>query len=77
MDQPRTALWIREWIIFALSIGLGGHVALGLVLHDPGPRPWQDTGWNALFIGLIIYALFQVGRSVFLLLRGRRARRNA
>lgn len=75
MDQARKAVWAREWIIFALSIGLGGHVALGLVLHNPSPRPWQDTGWSAFFIGLFIYVLFQAGRSIFLVIRARRAKR--
>ena len=66
-------VWAREWIIFALSIGLGGHVALGLVLHDPSTR--QGIGWKAVLIGLFIYVLFQAGRSVILWLRARRAKR--
>ncbi len=65
MEQATKVVWAREWIIFALSIGLGGHVALGLVLHDPSARQWQDAGWNAFFIGLFIYVLFQAGRSSF------------
>jgi hypothetical protein len=77
MEQERKAIWIREWIIFALSIGLGAHVALGLILHDSAPRPAQDMAWNALLIGLIIYAVFQAGRSVFLFLRARRPKPDA
>jgi hypothetical protein len=75
MQQDTKAVWAREWIIFALSIGLGGHVALGVVLHDPSPRQWQDIGWNVVFFGLCIYILFQGGRSLFLFLRSRRATR--
>ena len=54
MEQSRKMLWLREWIIFALSIGLGGHVALGLILHDPASELWGNIGWNAFFIGLFI-----------------------
>jgi hypothetical protein len=75
MQQEKKAVWAREWIIFAISIGLGGHVALGVVLHDPSPRQWQDIGWNVVFFGLFIYVLFQGGRSLFLVLRTRRANR--
>ena len=74
MEQATKAVWAREWIIFALSIGLGGHVALGLVLHDPSGRQWQDAGWNAFFIGLFIYVLFQGGRSIYLVIRTRRSK---
>src|SRR5438093_1154164 len=35
MTPARKAAMAREWIIFALSFGLGGHIALGLVLHCP------------------------------------------
>ena len=27
---------IREWIIFALCLGVGGHIGLGVVMHAPG-----------------------------------------
>ena len=75
MQQDKKATWAREWIIFALSIGLGGHVALGVVLHDPSPKQWQDIGWNAVFFGLFIYVVFQAGRSLFMVVRARRTRR--
>jgi hypothetical protein len=74
MTPARKAVWAREWIIFALSIGLGGHVALGLVLHDPSAR--QGIGWKAVLIGIFIYVLFQAGRSVFLVLRARQTKRD-
>jgi hypothetical protein len=75
MEQARKTAWAREWIIFALSMGLGGHIALGLVLHDPAGRQWQDMGWNAIFIGLFVYAAFQAGRSILLTIRARRTKR--
>jgi hypothetical protein len=74
MTQTTKTVWAREWIIFALSIGLGGHVALGLVLHDPSAR--QGIGWKAVLIGLFIYVLFQAGRSIFLVIRTRRTKRD-
>jgi len=76
MDQARKVVLAREWIIFALSIGLGGHVALGLVLHDPSPERWQGVGWKAVFIGLFVYVVVQAGRSIFLAIRSHRAKRN-
>jgi hypothetical protein len=75
MDQTRKATLAREWIIFALSIGLGGHVAFGLVLHDPGQGRWQDVGWNAFFIGLFVYVAFQACRSIYLAIHARRTKR--
>ncbi len=27
---------MREWIIFALCLGVGGHIGLGVVMHAPG-----------------------------------------
>jgi hypothetical protein len=27
---------MQEWIIFALCLGVGGHIALGVVMHAPG-----------------------------------------
>jgi hypothetical protein len=74
MTPAKKAVWAKEWIIFALSIGLGGHVALGLVLHNPSAR--QGIGWKAVLIGLFIYVLFQAGRSVFLVLRTRHTKRH-
>lgn len=77
MEQDKRGIWIREWIIFALSIGLGAHVALGLILHDSASRPIHDMGWNALFIGLIIYAAVQACRSIVLFVRTRRPKPDA
>lgn len=77
MDHARKVVLAREWVIFALSFGLGGHVALGFVLHNPSPERWQNMGWNAVFFGLFVYVTVQAGRSIFLTIRSRRAKRNA
>jgi hypothetical protein len=74
MTQARKVTIAREWIIFALSFGLGGHIALGLVLHNPSSERWQAMGWNVLFIGLFVYIVVQAGRSIYLVIRSRRAK---
>ena len=73
MDQLRKASIAREWIIFALSVGLGGHIALGLILHEPAQH-WQEMGWNTLFIGLFVYVAVQAGRSIFFAVRTRKTK---
>ena len=77
MTTTRKTVLAREWIIFALSIGLGGHVALGFMLHNSTPERWQEIGWNALFFGLLVYVAVQAGRSIFLAIRSFRAKRDA
>lgn len=52
----------REWIIFALCLGTGGHLALGFVLHAPDLWPWSRAGLYGLLSGLVIYILVQVVR---------------
>ena len=69
MTPARKATIAREWIIFALSFGLGGHIALGLVLHNPSPARWQAMGWNVVFIGLFVYIAVQAGRSIYMAIR--------
>lgn len=77
MEHASKAVIAREWIIFALSIGIGGHVAFGMVLHDPFQQRWQEMGWNSLFVGLFVYVAVQAGRSIFSAIRSRQARRDA
>lgn len=62
----------REWIIFALCLGAGGHLALGFVLHAPELWPWSRAGLYGLMSGLTIYAAVQVLR--FLWKRFRRTK---
>jgi hypothetical protein len=77
MTPARKTVVAREWIIFALSVGLGGHIALGFMLHSSTPDRWQTIGWKAVFFGLFVYVAVQAGRSIFLAIRSRRAKRNA
>ncbi len=58
-------LLIREWIIFALCLGVGGHIALGFVLHAPEMWPWSRSGLYGLLSGLAVYALVQLSRLVW------------
>lgn len=62
---------IREWIIFAICLGLGGHVALGLILHAPELWSWQHAGLRGLSIGLAVYVAVQAARSLWWIARGR------
>ncbi len=53
---------VREWIIFAISLGIGGHVALGVILHAPDLWTLREAGLNGLLSGLGIYAAIQAAR---------------
>lgn len=58
-------------MIFALSVGLGGHLVLAVVLHAPDRWPWQQAGGYALLSGLAAYVIVQVGRSLWWTLGGK------
>lgn len=60
---------IREWIIFALCLGVGGHIALGVILHAPGYWPWSTAGFYGLLSGLALYGVVQVTRTLWKVLR--------
>lgn len=68
-DRKRTTA-MREWIVFALSLGLGAHVTLGLVLHDGQEWPAQTAGVYGVLISLAIYAVVQLFRSIWWIMRG-------
>jgi hypothetical protein len=53
---------IREWIIFALCLGIGGHIALAFVLHAPDLWPWSRAGLYGLLSGLAVYVMVQLAR---------------
>lgn len=76
MTPARKTVVAREWIIFALSFGLGGHVALGFMLHSSTPDRWQTMGWKAVFFGLFVYVAVQASRSIYLAIRSRQAKRD-
>lgn len=59
----------REWIIFALCLGAGGHLALGFVLHAPEVWPWSRAGLYGLLSGLALYIGVQVTRFIWSRLR--------
>lgn len=63
----------REWIIFALCLGAGGHLALGFVLHAPELWPWSRAGFYGLMSGIIIYTAVQIGRFIWRYVRRRQA----
>lgn len=62
----------REWIIFAISMGLGGHIVLGIILHAPEVWPWPRAGTFALLLGLAVYLVVQLTRSLWWLLKAGR-----
>ena len=71
MDRPRKFVLAREWIIFALCMGLGGHLVLAVILHTPDRWPWSDAGVYGLLVGLSVYIVVQMLRSVWRLVKGR------
>lgn len=62
---------VREWIIFALCLGLGGHIALAVVLHAPERWPWSHAGLYGLVLGVAVYVAVQLIRTVWWTVRGR------
>jgi hypothetical protein len=60
---------IREWIIFALCLGVGGHIALAVILHAPDLWPWRTAGLYGLLSGLVVYGVVQSGRVIWRMCR--------
>jgi len=77
MRLPHKTVVAREWIIFSLSVGLGGHLALGVLLHTLTPDRWQEMGGKALLFGLVVYVAVQTSRALYLAIRANRAKHNA
>lgn len=63
---------IREWIIFAICLGLGAHVALGFLLHGEQGWPIEWYGMYGVFFGIFIYVVVQLGRSIWWIWAGGR-----
>ncbi len=61
---------IREWIVLALCLGLGAHVALGVLLHGSMDWPTESYGLYGIFFGIFIYVVVQVSRSLWRALKG-------
>jgi hypothetical protein len=66
-------IMIREWIILALCLGLGAHVALGFLLHGEQNWPIESYGYYGIFFGVFIYVVVQIGRSLWWLKKGGRS----
>ncbi|MCG3768380.1 MAG: hypothetical protein JW394_0486 [Nitrospira sp.] len=62
-------MMMREWIVFSLCMGVGGHIALGFVLHAPGLWPWSRAWLYGLISGLVVYGLVQGARGAWKLFR--------
>ncbi|MDH5587464.1 MAG: hypothetical protein OEZ05_12630, partial [Nitrospirota bacterium] len=62
---------IREWIVLALCLGLGAHVALGVLLHGSLGWPTEAYGFYGMAFGLVIYVVVQVSRSLWWLVKGK------
>jgi hypothetical protein len=78
MENVRKTTIMKEWAFFALSFGLGGHVALGMMLHAPELWPWDKAGIYGLLVGVSVYVAIQVLRSIWwVMTEGRRSRRSA
>jgi hypothetical protein len=77
MDTWQKSTIAREWIIFAISFGLGGHVALGLVLHAPDVWSWNKAGVHGVLTGLSVYVMVQLLRSCWWALKGTRRSQKA
>lgn len=49
---------MREGIVVALCLGIGGYIALGIVMYALGLWPWSTTGPYGMLSGLAIYGLW-------------------
>jgi hypothetical protein len=61
---------IREWIVLAICLGLGAHVALGVLLHGSLDWPTESYGLYGIFFGIFIYVVVQVSRSLWWVWKG-------
>lgn len=60
---------IREWIIFSISVGVGAHIVLGLMLHSPDDWPTESLWVYGLLISLSVYVVVQLSRSLWWVFR--------
>jgi len=77
MENVRKSTLIREWVLFALSLGFGGHVALAMMLHAAELWPWDKAGIYAFLVGLSVYVGMQVLRSMWWVITEARRSRSA
>ncbi len=69
---------IKEWVIFAVCMGLGGHIALALLLHAPADQwpdraPWFYVVGFSISLSFSVYVGVQLIRSVWWFVRGERS----
>ena len=62
---------IREWIVLALCLGLGAHIALGFLLHGSLGWPTEAFGFYGIVFGVMVYVVVQVIRSVWWVWKGK------
>lgn len=70
MRLPGGSPLVREWIILAICLGLGGHIALGVILHARDLWSLKDAGFNGLLAGLGLYLVVQLLRSLWWAVKG-------
>ena len=70
-DVSSKSHMVREWIVFALCLGLGGHIALAVVLHAPERWPGTHAGLYGLVLGVGVYVAVQLIRTFWWVVRGR------
>ncbi|MCC2640555.1 MAG: exported protein of unknown function [Nitrospira sp.] len=61
----------REWIVFAICLGVGGHIAFAVILHRPDLWPWSNAWLYGLLSSVALYVLVQVVRALWWVCRGR------
>jgi hypothetical protein len=62
---------VHEWAVLALCLGVGGHIALAVVLHAPERWPWSHAGLYGLVLGVGVYVSVQLIRTLWWVVRGR------
>ena len=62
---------VREWIVLAICLGLGAHVALGVLLHGGLDWPTEAFGFYGIFFGILIYVVVQIIRSIWWVWKGK------
>ncbi len=62
---------IREWIVLALCLGLGAHIALGFLLHGSLGWPTEAFGFYGIVFGVMVYVVVQIIRSVWWVWKGK------
>ena len=69
-DLSQKSNMVREWIVFALCLGLGGHMALAVVLHAPEQWLWSRAGLYGLVLGVGAYGAVQLVLALWWAARG-------